>query len=122
MNKHDEYVERCKEKNMLLMKSPYFKVVIKHKRKNGQKVGTVVAFRNVNESSIYLGVSKCRKGDKFEKHLGIKLAIERAVKVSVRAIKSNKLTKALLAATPLSMMTEVENVVKTLSRRKSFVG
>lgn len=116
------YIKHCKEKNMLLMNSPHFKVVIKHKRKNGQKVGTVVAFRNVNESSIYLGVSKCRKGDKFEKHLGIRFAMERAVKVSVRAIKSNKLTKALLAATPLSMKTEVENVVKTLSRRKAFVG
>lgn len=122
MNKHDEYVERCKEINMHLIQSPHFKVVIKHKRKNGQKVGTVVAFRNVNESSIYLGVSKCRKGDKFEKHLGIKLAIERAVKVSARSIKLNKLPKALRAATPLSMRSEVENVVKTLSRRKAFVG
>ena len=58
-----------------------FKIMLKYytRDKNGNRNGCLIAISD--GESFAIGYSKCRKGDKFDKNLGTKIALARAEKI-----------------------------------------
>jgi len=111
------YLQNLADENHLIL-STYARHIIRYKRKaNGRRVGTVVAMID-KQGKLFVGSSKCRKGDKFERHMGINKAIERSVPVSKRSVKAGKLPLSLLKRTALSMVEQVEEMLCLIRDRE----
>jgi len=121
MSGRDKFIDECMNGNIAIINDKRYATVIRHKTKGGKRVGTVFVVKTPG-GKIYVGASKCRNGDKFEKHLGIYYARINAVPISISSVKRKRVTKELKQAVPLSMLGTVEEVIETISHRKSFVG
>lgn len=54
--------------------------IIRYIKRGGKKKGVVIVTKQPNDEEPYIGWSLCRKGDKFNKYIGLTLAIKRAFK------------------------------------------
>lgn len=130
MSGRKEFVEHCKKKNLDLINNKRVALIIRHKTRNGKHVGTVVAFKTKGAgTSVLIGASKCRKGDKFDRHVGIYQAIQNAIQIPIDKMNAvsefNENPKNVFPFTlycPLSMLDTISEVIKTIARRKSFTG
>lgn len=67
----------------------YLHTYVLNKKK--QRVGVVVATMGNNGDAAYLGWSRCnaRAGDTFDRELGLKIALGRALEVSVEPVPNS---------------------------------
>lgn len=70
-----EYEQTCKSKVAEFLGS--HRVALRHVRKNGKPVGSVIAF--VKDGQLRMGFSKCNKLDPYNRHVGIIKAIADAL-------------------------------------------
>lgn len=47
------------------------------RKKNGDPIGVLVARKHGNNGNFNIGYAQCRKGDKFSKKMGLKIALGR---------------------------------------------
>lgn len=73
-----EYVEFCEQENKNILQPK--RSILKYIRTNkGQPRGVLIAYRG-EDDKVYIGYSLCNtKSDKFNKQIGIRKAVERAV-------------------------------------------
>jgi len=56
---------------------PAYTLISYARNKKGDPIGVLVAKRRGNNGDFTIGYSQCRKGDKFSKKLGLKIALGR---------------------------------------------
>jgi hypothetical protein len=67
---------------------PAYTLVTYKRNKNGDPVGVLVAKKNQGDGSFTIGYSQCRKGDKFNKKMGLNIALGRCDNFDVKYFNS----------------------------------
>jgi hypothetical protein len=57
---------------------PPYTLITYSRTKHGDPTGVIVAKKNGNNGDFTIGYAQCRKGDKFNKNMGLKIALGRA--------------------------------------------
>lgn len=118
----ETFIDGCKKRVAGLWRYPH---IVRYKRNSrGERLGVTVACIDCN-GRLWVGASKCRKGDKFDRHIGICYAISRAVPLPKAMLKPESLEQTpvpalLLMAAPLSMHQHVADTLRVVANRKSF--
>ena len=107
-SREQSFIARCKDENRNLFENG--KLIVQYHRKKNQPRGVVVAFKDNNE--VRVGWSLCRKCDKFDRHMGIHFAANRAESI---------FSQDRLDEIPHSLRQEVGLIVDKAKRRFKIV-
>ena len=64
---------------MIDLNIPKYSLITYYRDKRGEPKGVLVAVPTQHKGDFSIGYAQCRKGDKFSKKMGLKIALGRAV-------------------------------------------